>query len=296
MGGSHREHQLDVASSKDVRSMLRLIEEAGWAYTRSEIERLIAVQPSGMVLLRSTGLRQSLLGCVYASVWGQVGFIGLMLVRRTQRGRGLGRELMTAAMVELEGAGVGCVLLDAVAEAIGFYADLGFRSSWQSLRYGIDTSRADLDGTEMSTARASAAQVEEAIEMDRAHSGMDRAVLLRRLHRDEDSTVLVVPGRDGLLAYGVLRRSKGCMRLGPVVARPGVEEGVAVRSLMATATAESYPRMLTVNVPSYNKEAVEMILGLEATEYAPCTRMVTGDPGPAASPEGVWALGAAEKG
>ncbi|NIT75398.1 MAG: hypothetical protein GWO44_00465, partial [Thermoplasmata archaeon] len=77
-----------MAEPKDARSVQRLIEEAGWAYTRDEIERLIAVQPDGMILIRSTGLRQSILGCVYASIWGDVGFIGLMLVRGTHRGRG----------------------------------------------------------------------------------------------------------------------------------------------------------------------------------------------------------------
>ena len=86
------------------------------------------------------------------------------------------------------------------------------------------------------------------------------------------------------------------MRLGPLVASPRVEDAVAVRSIVATAMTESYPRMLTMNVPAYNREAKELMIGLGATEYAPCTRMSMGDPGPAAVPEGVWALGAAEKG
>ena len=141
MGASRSEHVLDVASSKDARSVLRLIEEAGWAYTRSEIERLIAVQPRGMLLLRGGGLRHGVLGCVYASSWGRVGFIGLMLVRRTHRGRRLGKELMGEALDHLGKEGTDCVLLDAVADAVGFYSAMGFRTSWQSLRYGIDTFR-----------------------------------------------------------------------------------------------------------------------------------------------------------
>ncbi len=296
VGGTQQEHRLDVAEPKDARSVLRLIEEAGWAYTRDEIERLIAVQPDGMILLRSTGLRQGILGCVYASLWGDVGFIGLMLVRGTHRGRGLGKELMGAALEQLQGEGATCVLLDAVIDAIGFYRDLGFRTSWQSLRYGIETTKAELDGTDALAMRASADQVLQAIELDRSMTGMDRSRLLRRLHGDRDSVFLVVPSGGGVLAYGVLRRSKGCMRLGPVVAQPRVEEVVAVRSILAAALTESYPRMLTMNVPSYNREAVEMMVSVDATEYPPCTRMSMGDPGPADSPEGVWALGAAEKG
>ncbi len=293
---SQPEHALDVATSKDSRSVLRLIEEAGWAYTRSEIERLIAVQPRGMLLLRGAGLRHSVLGCVYASSWGRVGFIGLMLVRRTHRGKGLGNELMTAAMDHLAEEGTDCVLLDAVVDAVGFYKALGFRTSWHSLRFGIDTSNAKLEGDDVDVVRAGAEQVEMAIGLDRAQTGMDRSTLLRRLHVDPDSHFLVVPGGGGLLAYGVLRRSKGCMRLGPLVASPRVEESVMVRSIVSKAMVESYPRILTLNVPSYNREAREMMLSADAAEYTPCTRMFKGEPGPADSPESVWALGAAEKG
>jgi GNAT superfamily N-acetyltransferase len=296
VGGSSREHRLDLASTKDTRSLLRLIEEAGWAYTRTEVERLISVQPRGLVLIRSTGIRQSIHGCVYASAWGRVGFIGLMLVRKDHRGRGLGRQLMTAGLEHLEAEGTECVLLDAVIDAIGFYSDMGFRASWQSLRYGVDTSKAELPESDLDTIRAGAKEVESAIRLDRTHAGMDRSDLLRRLLTDGDSRFLAVMSGQDLLAYGVLRRSKGCMRLGPVVASPRVEEAVAVRSIVATAMTESYPRMLTMNVPAYNREAKELLVGLGATEYPPCTRMSLGNPGDARAPEGVWALGAAEKG
>ena len=64
-------YDLDAASTRDFRAILRLIQEAGWAYTRAEVQRLIEVQPGGMMLLRSRGLRPTVLGCVYASVWGR---------------------------------------------------------------------------------------------------------------------------------------------------------------------------------------------------------------------------------
>lgn len=296
MGITHPDVTLDLATSKEARSLLRLIEEAGWAYTKEELERLIALQPEGMIVMRPTGLFHGPLGCVYSSAWGRVGFIGLLLVRASHRGRGLGRGLMMAGLEHLEGRGTSCVCLDSVADAIGFYRGLGFKTSWQSLRYGIDTSRPRPDHAGVDVVRAGAKEVERAIELDRRHSGLDRAALLRRLHSDKDSTILVVPGEKEVLAYGVLRRSKGCMRLGPVVAAPRVSDAVTVRSIVHTAITESYPRMLTVNVPAYNRESVEFMIELEAVQYSPCTRMYMGDPGPADSPEGVWALGAAEKG
>lgn len=296
VGPSQPEHTLDVAKPKDARAVLHLIEEAGWAYTRDEITRLIAVQPGGLLLLRSSGIRHGILGCVYASAWGRVGFIGLMLVRSSHRGRGLGMEMMMAALDHLAAEGATTICLDAVIEAIGFYLKLDFKTSWQSHRYSIDTSKSELSAEGVDVMRAGASEVDRALELDRVHTGIDRSALLRRLFVDRDAKFLVVPGEKEVLAYGVLRRSKGCMRLGPIVAAPRVEDSVAVRSILSTSIAESYPRMLTLNVPSYNKEAKDMLVSIGATEYAPCTRMYKGNPGRAASPEGVWALGAAEKG
>jgi GNAT superfamily N-acetyltransferase len=287
---------LEAATSKDVRAVLRLIEEAGWAYTRSEIHRLIAVQPKGLLVLRSAGLRHGMVGCVYASAWGKVGFIGLMLVRENLRGKGLGSEMMMAAMALLRDEGVTAFALDAVPNAIGFYHKLGFTSSWESQRLSIDTSKGEIPEAAVEVRHADGADLRRAIELDRAFSGMDRSQVLARLHSDKDSSMLVVPGEKEVLAYGVLRRSKGCLRLGPVVAVPRVEDAVAVRSILSVAMAETYPRILTINVPAYNREATEMLVSIGATQYAPCLRMYMGDPGPAEMPEGVWGLGAAEKG
>ncbi len=294
MGGA--EPGLEAATQRDARSVLHLIEEAGWAYTREEISRLIAVQPEGLLLLRGGGIRHGVLGCVYASAWGPLGFIGLMLVRGDHRGRGLGTRMMLGAMEHLRAEGVEAIGLDAVGDAIGFYRRLGFRSAWESLRTGIDTSRVELPEVLLEVSLPALEDVEALLEMDRQLSGMDRSAILRRLLEDRDATVMAVRGTDGPLAMGVLRRSKGCLRLGPVVARPGVDGSAGARALVAAAIARTYPRMLTVSVPAYNREAVELMVALGAVQYAPCMRMYSGDPGPAGSPEGVWALGAAEKG
>jgi hypothetical protein len=54
--------------------------------------------------------------------------------------------------------------------------------------------------------------------------------------------------------------------------------------------------MMTVNVPDYNEAMVELLASMGAMSYAPCMRMYLGDPGRTRRPEGIWALGAAEKG
>ena len=86
------------------------------------------------------------------------------------------------------------------------------------------------------------------------------------------------------------------MRLGPVVAPPDKEGYLAAKSIATRAMAETYPRTLTINVPAYNRRAVDAVRSMGAMSHPPCMRMYLGDPGRAGRPEGVWALGAAEKG
>lgn len=284
------------ASTRHTRSVLHLIEEAGWAYTEAEVTRLIEVQPDGMLLLRSRGLMRDVRGCVYASAWGKMGFIGLMLVRDRYRGRGYGRALMDEAMAYLGSHDCAHVGLDAVGAAVGFYSKLGFRAHWESLRLSIDTS-ASRRGAGATDARpAGPSDLHQMQKLDALCSGMDRSHLIARLAASDDCTSLVAPSRGHLLAFGALRRSKGCMRLGPLVAVSDEGGMEAARQVVLAALEEAVPRLLSVNVPAYNAPAVELMDELHATQHPPCVRMYDRDPGPDGRPPGVWAMGAAEKG
>jgi predicted N-acetyltransferase YhbS len=288
--------EVDVATERDVGAILRLIEEAGWAYTRAEVERLIDVQPGGMLLIRSHGIRRGVLGCVYASAWGPMGFIGLMLVKTSLRGRGLGRRLMNEGLDHLREMGCSSIGLDAVGGAVGFYSRLDFRSAWESLRVSMDTKKGKPMEPPLEVLRVSDTDMPSVVAMDRRETGLDREVLLQRLSTSDDCRVLMVPGKEGPLAFGALRRSKGCLRLGPVVAVGGERGTLSARSVVIAALNETYPRLMTANVPAYNTLARELFVGLGVEEHSPCLRMYLGDAGTAKAPEGVWVLGAAEKG
>lgn len=277
-------------------TILRLIERAGWAYTRSEVARLIAVQPDGMLVARPGGATGPPVGCVYASRWGALGFIGLMLVEESLRRRGIGTRLIGRAIGDLRARGCTAIGLDAVPAAVGFYGRLGFDGAWQSMRFGIDTARTVPPAHREQARECAARDMARVARLDLAGWGADRGVLLSRLAADKDVRLLVAPSEGPVHAYGALRRSKGALRLGPLVAEPTREGGEAVKAVLARAIELSRPRMLTMGVPAYNQGAVGLLEGMGAATYTPCTRMYMGDPGPARAAAGSWAIGAAEKG
>lgn len=225
-----------------------------------------------------------------------MGFIGLMVIRSSRRGTGLGKVLMRSALQHLERRGCTYVGLDAVGPAVGFYEGMGFETSWESLRFGIDTRGRDLPPALSEAILAKDEDIASIIALDRRLMGFDRSVLLSTLSRARDCEIFVAPSRDRIRSFGVLRRSKGCHRMGPVVAETGEEGQHAARSIVVRAISQVAPGLMTVNVPGYNRAMVELLEENDATMYEPCSRMYRGDLGPMGRPLSVWALGAAEKG
>jgi GNAT superfamily N-acetyltransferase len=83
-------------------------------------EFLIAEDEAGMV------------GCVYAEVRGDTGYIGLLSVEPERQGTGLGRKVMEAA--ENFFKEIGCIkvelrIVSARTALLGFYRHLGYRES-----------------------------------------------------------------------------------------------------------------------------------------------------------------------
>lgn len=284
------------ATAEDVDEVLRLIDAVGWVYTRAELARLIEVQPGGLELARRVGGPGGPIGCAYASAWGRLGFVGLVVVERRHRGRGLGRTLMERAILALRKRGCEAVGLDALEDAQGFYSRLGFVRAWESLRFGLRTrGLTPLEGSERAR-EAEPGDLPALSALDVAGWGAVRDGLLARLVEDEDTTVIVSPAEGEIEAYGAVRTSRDCVRFGPWVRGPGPGGVDASIDVLARAIETARPQTLTLGVPGYQGAVAALLDGMGAVRYRPARRMFKGDVGPAHSPEDSLAIGAAEKG
>ncbi len=69
-----------------------------------------------------------------------------------------------------------------------------------------------------------------------------------------------------------------------------------VRAIFSTALAQSKPGLMTVNVPAYNTEAMDLVLSLGGIALPTCLRMYMGDIGPAEMPPGHLGIGCGGEG
>jgi N-acetylglutamate synthase-like GNAT family acetyltransferase len=273
------------------------VESAGWAYALPDIERLVSVDPEGMLVATAGRERaDEVLGCVYASMWGSLGFIGLLLVRPDMRGRGLGGRLAREGVRALRARGCSCVGLDAVPEAITLYQRLGFAPEWESMRMAVDTSVVDRPRTSVRAREATDDDMATVLLLDRLGWGADRSRLLRLLRGSGAARVAVAPEEGRPRAFGYVRRGVRGWRMGPWVAEATGEGAEAAMAVLSWAMDASEHEPLSLGVPAYNAQAVEALNRVYAVRMRSCTRMYLGDPGPARSPAGSWAIGAPEKG
>lgn len=127
------EFQIRTGESTDVDILVSLIniafvvEQIAIEGDRVDADKVRAYMNRGRFLLLEDAA--SVLGCVYAELRGEHGYVGLLSVEPTLQRRGLGRRLMAAAEQYVRDAGCASVALRIISarpELLRFYAKLGF--------------------------------------------------------------------------------------------------------------------------------------------------------------------------
>ena len=169
--------------------------------------------------------------------------VGMIIVAADMQGRGLGREL-TGAL--LRAAADRTVMLNATAEGLGLYGQLGFVECGQ-----IRQHQAVLHATSALPERSGvvvrpmhAEELQALQTLDALASGMDRSALLAAL--SEAGEIVVCERRGGIRGYACMRDFGHGTVIGPVVA----EDPVDARTLIAALASRREGRFVRVDVPA----------------------------------------------
>ncbi len=167
-----------------------------------------------MVLKLSRGVAAMaggrLVGTAFATPFGRVAMLNLIIVAAEMRGRGLGGALIERAMA---GVKADQWRLIATRDGLPLYRKFGFAEAGEIVQHqGPVAAVAKPDGV----AWAAPADAAALVALDRAATGMDRATLVSALLREGRAAVL----RDGeaLSGYAVLRPFGRGEVVGPVIA------------------------------------------------------------------------------
>lgn len=217
----------------DVDAALRLSRQAGWGMRRDDWERILAAD----AIVAVGGRHESdVVATATVAQYGDLGWVGCVLVDDAYRRQGLGTEIFTAACKAAE---VPILGLDANPAGKPIYEERGFTELLPVRQYTGDPDPAcspqihEIEPSELGAL----------IQYDRARTGIDRGWLLHAYAADS-ATRTFVHRDDDLDGYALLHPDRQGWNLGPIVA----DTAETAHALVRRAATEA-PDEVTVRVP-----------------------------------------------
>ena len=275
-----RADDLDFAAERTI--------EVDWpGETREVFESFFLRDPAGCLIAESEGRR---IGVCAATAYGHSGFVGELIVRREERGRGVGPRLMAEAIAYLRQRGVENIFLDGVARAVPFYESLGFRPVCRSLRFlGSIEARPSPDVRPMRRD-----DLPEVRRLDRDAFGDDRGFFLERRLELYPRFAKLLERRGRLEGFVLGLQGRGLVAAGPWIVEPEAECPLALLASLAVETAGVPVRVGVLETNERAVAALNTLPGL-APQHA-SLRMVLGPSDRLGNSPLCWAVGSPAKG
>jgi GNAT superfamily N-acetyltransferase len=196
-------------AEEHVEAAWRLSTQAGWNQTPDDWRRLARLAPGGVRVLVEDGTAVASWSVVG---FGDVAWIGMILVEQGHRGRGLGTLAFDQALAAARAAGHRVIGLDATDLGEPLYRRRGFETIAPIVRWQ-GTAAPPGRGTAGTLGRGLTAGVRD---LDSRHAGADRGPLLADLA--VTATLLRLNRGNETVAYAAIRPGRVADFLGPVVA------------------------------------------------------------------------------
>jgi len=273
--------------TRDIDAAIRLTDLEGWGYTRNDFRRLLALSPDGCL---AADLEGEVVGVLTTTAYDGLAFLGAVIVRPELRGRGVGKQIMEAALDHLRASGVVTVRLYAYLNAIPFYERLGFRREYEVVRWRGPA----ISGRSTGVRPARRSDIPRLVPLDAAYFGAPRTPLLERLAEEFPDSFLVSERSGEIRGYIVGNVNGESCEVGPWAVGPPRDP--AARNLFHALVAASGAREIAFSGPSQNAPLLAFVEELGYAQVFRALRMGWGENRFAGNPAGIWALGGLEKG
>ncbi len=273
-------------SHGDIPFAISITDLEGWNYVPTDFRRLLRLNPKGCFMAVAGGKR---VGLTTAVSFGKVGWIGNVIVQPGFRGRGIGGDLVGAAIAYLQNEGVETVRLNSYLETVQFYEDLGFKSEYENIRFTgqvVGNVGAQIDC-------APCKDLKQVISMDRRFFGANRSELLSSLSFEFPKTFLCV-GNQKLKGYIVGQVHEGFCEIAPWVTNPGNTS--AVKELWQGLQKKLGVTQVAFTAPTRSKQAMDAARWMGVKQGFRTLRMSMGKNAHNGRPEGILGLAGLDKG
>jgi len=281
------EIEVRLLEELDLPAALRFSEAASWNQTESDWRRLLELEPRGCFCATLDG---QVVGTTTSTTYGrELAWIGMVLADPAHRRRGIGTDLMRAALDYLHEAGVSTVKLDATPAGRPLYERLDFK---------IESLIERWSGVVANTTNAACAKLDvvtrdELCAFDHLAFGVDRSRLLGLLIEDAHIAPLVSLTTDRqITGYGLARRGTAADYVGPLVA----SSSDAATALLDGLLNQLEDRQVYIDLNTDFRGAKEILIARGLVKQRDLFRMSYGEKSNAGCSQDVFAIAGPEFG
>ncbi|MGH9407122.1 MAG: GNAT family N-acetyltransferase [Terriglobia bacterium] len=202
----------------------------------------------------------------------QLAWIGMILVSPSQRGRGIGTQLLKLAVDQLDSRGPLTIKLDATPQGKPMYHKFGFEPEYEIERWMRGSVTSAQPAQREKELDEGGADVESIAAMDCEAFGWNRGSILRSLDRDAPEFTAAIWNGGALAGCTLGRHGLHADQLGPWLA----EDRDVARKLLARFINHSAREFLMADCLKTNPFACELLRSAGFEFSRALTRMVRG--------------------
>lgn len=263
-------YALESMNAGDGEHLLALARSVGWNFTEAQPDLYLRTGP-----VFGHRDRGKWISCAGFYVYGQeLVSIGHLIVDPAYQGKGLGKRLMLHYLSEAEKRDL-AVTLVSTKSGFPLYTSLGFQTVGYAHRFQYDV---PLESPQQEQTPGDGDMVPlnetvlpEAIELDRAATGVRRERVLHSIDHHKISGWAVRDSSGAIQGYGFARAKDDILVVGPLVS---ADEDMAIRLLKALIAG--WRGRIQLDVPGIQASFQERLRGLDFREVSVSPQMLLG--------------------
>ena len=250
----------------DMDSLMKLKDAEGWNQLEKDWALLISYKESVNLV---AVLDDHIVGTITAINYDNtVAWIGMMLVDRDYRGRGISKLLLLDAIDKLNKCK--SIKLDATPAGRPVYLKSGFIDEFTLYRMiKPSVSKISLNDNPLNTEQIKAADIPEVAAFDKKVFGADRTELIKRLYEDDPELAWLIKENNSIAGFCLGRRGQNFTQIGPVYASSSTQ----VKALIKSAIDQMTGRAVVVDICAAKSEIKGWLEACGFISQRPFTRM-----------------------
>ena len=275
----------------DIEFVYALCKSEHWNYSRDNIERLSTCEQTRSFVAERNG---KCVGHVFSISYGKLGWIGMLIVDKEHRRRGIGTLLMKRVMNHLLHSGVTTMKLIAAPEAANLYRKLGFIDEFESLEF-TRVNKTNTCPSNLNIAQIKKNEIFEIAKFDSMYFGANRAQVLDYLCEDNPELCFASRINNQIVGYIMCHETEIGYRIGPWICNPDYPSIARELILYCMGNIEANAELCAM-VPGANEAAVKLVQDLEFSLLLKGVHMYFGKKLENGRVKGIFSVGGPEKG